>query len=162
MAIPVESLVTAKAMGRGKIPTHNPITNIRSFAASGTDIQFGLGVMDGDFLGQVKLFADSAGVFRGVAGYSTEANNLDTGTFTTGDAVPVVDQGSVMVYVEEDISAGDSVRIRHTDGTPGAFCAAAVATKTALIGGAEWRGTGASGSTVELFLSPPFTITADT
>jgi hypothetical protein len=162
MAIPVESYYTNKKLGRGRIAEHNPMTNIRTAAASGTNIAFGLALMDGDIADQVKLYSSASGRFRGVAGYSVEADDLDNGLFTTGDPVPIIDQGVAMVYVEEAIVAGNSVRVRHTGGTPGAFCKTAVPNGTVLLTGAEWRGTGASGTAVELFLSPPFTITADT
>ena len=162
MAIPVEGLYLAKALGRGKIAEHNPMTNIRSYAASGVDIAFGLAVMEGvDLDKQVRLFTSGTGKFKGVAGYSISADDLDNGLFTTGDMVPVVDQGVVMVYVEEAVTPSSPVRIRHTGGTPGAFRTSSSGGASALITGAEFRGSGASGTAVPLFLSPPFTVTAD-
>jgi hypothetical protein len=163
MAIPLEGLNLAKVLGRGRIAEHNPMTHIRSYVAEGSGVAIGLGVMDGtDNEKQVKLFSSASGKFRGIAGYSNEASDLDNGLFEEYDMVPVVDQGVVTVLAEEAIAVGNPVRIRHTNGTPGAFCTTAVANKTVLLTGAEFRSDAASGTVANLFLSPPFTMTADT
>ena len=164
MTIPKEDLYLSKVLGFGRIAEHNPMTNIRSFAAEGNDIEFGHAVMDGtDPEKQMKLYADAASVFRGVAGYSPEASDLDNGLFSEGDPVPVIDQGVVTVYVEEAVAVGEDVRIRHEATGPGNFCKTAVAGETVKITeGAEWRQDGALGTAVKLFLNPPFKIVADT
>lgn len=163
MPIPVEGMFQEKVLSRGKVAEHNPMTNIRSFAAEGDDIGFGYGVMDGtDAEKQVEVYSSASGKFRGVALQSTEASDLDNSNYEEYDQVAVMDQGVVWVYCEEAVNVGDAVRVRHTDGTPGAFCTTAVANKTVLLTGAEWRSDATSGTTAKLFLSPPFTITADT
>ncbi len=166
MAIPKESLYLSKVLGVGRIAEHTENTHIRSYAAEGADVEFGHAVMDGtDPEKQIKLYASASGKFRGVAGYSTEASELDTSLFAAGDAVPVVDSGIVTVYTEEAIDdiSSDAVRIRHNSAGPGNFCKTAVAGETVQVTkGAEWRSEGASGTAVKLFLSPPFAITADT
>jgi len=166
MAIPKESLYLSKVLGVGRIAEHSENTHIRSYAAEGADVEFGHAVMDGtNPEKQIKLYADAAGKFRGIAGYSTEASELDTSLFAAGDPVPVIDSGVVTVYTEETISdiSSDAVRIRHDSAGPGNFCKTAVAGETVLIStGVEWRSEGASGTGVKLFLNPPFAITADT
>lgn len=166
MAIPKESFYLAKNIGVGRIAEHSSNTNIRSYAAEGTDVEFGHALMDGtDPEKQIKLFASASGRLRGVAGYSTEASDLDNSLFEAGDPVPVVDSGVVMVYTEEAITdiSTDAVRIRHSAAGPGNFCTSAVAGATVQVtAGAEWRSEGASGTAVKLFLNPPFTISADT
>ena len=166
MAIPKEGLYITKVLGLGRIAEHDPKTNIRTLAAEGADVEFGHGLMDGTNPElQCKLFASSSGKFRGVAGYSTDASELDTSLFAEGDAVPVIDSGVVTVYAEEAISdiSTDAVRIKHNASGPGNFRKSAVAGETVEItAGAEWRSEGASGTAVKLFLNPPFTISADT
>jgi hypothetical protein len=165
MAIPKEDLYVGRVLLPGQIPEHNPISNIRSFAAEEDEIEFGRALMAGTAAeSQVKIFASATGKFKGVAGYSTEASDLDNSQYDDHDPVAVVDQGLVMVYVEETIALGDTVRIRHTDsGTKvaGSFAKTAEAGYTAVLTGAEYRSAGASGTAVKLFLDPPFTITAD-
>jgi hypothetical protein len=162
MTIPVEGFNINKALGFGRSGDHNPIENIRSFAAEEDDIEFGHAVMDGtDAEKQVKLFASATGKFRGVAGYSVDASNIDNSLFDEGDSVPVFDQGVVTVYVEEAVNVGDAVRVRHDATGPGNFRTSADAGKSVLLTGAEWREDGASGTAVKLFLNPPFTVTAD-
>ncbi len=166
MAIPKEDLYVSRVLGFGEIPEHNPIENIRSFAAEEDNITFGRALMAGtDGEKQVKIFASATGKFKGVAGYSTEASDLDNSQYDDHDAVAVIDQGVVNVYTEEVIAMGDGVHIRHTaSGTKvaGSFCKTAVPNETATLSGAEWRSAGASGTAVKLYLDPPFTITADT
>jgi len=163
MTIPVEGFNVNKALGFGRIGTHNPITNIRSYAAEGDDLEFGHAAMDGtDPEKQLKLFASASGVFRGVIGYSTDASNIDNSLFNDKDSVPLIDQGVVTVYVEEAVNVGDAVRIRHDATGPGNFRTSADAGKTVEVTeGAEWREDGASGTAVKLLLNPPFTISAD-
>jgi len=163
MTIPEETLYTSRALGFGRIAEHNPLTNIRSFAAEENDIEFGHAVMLGtDKDKQVKLYASASGTFAGVAGYSTDAKNIDNSKFNDGDSVPVIDQGIVTVYTEEAITLPADVRIRHDATGPGNFRATSDAGKTVKItSGAEWREDAASGTAVKLFLSPPFSITAD-
>jgi len=165
MAIPKEDLYVSRVTVPGTIPEHNPIENIRSFAAEEDDILFGRAVMSGTLAEtQVKTFGSASGKFKGVAAYSTEADDLDGSSYNDHDAVAVIDQGLVMVFAEEVIALGDSVRIRHTtSGTKikGSFCKTAVPGETALLSGAEYRTAGASGTAVKLYLDPPFTITAD-
>ncbi|MDD3089972.1 MAG: hypothetical protein PHT95_08545, partial [Candidatus Omnitrophica bacterium] len=137
MAIPKEDLYVSRVTVPGTIPEHNPVSNIRTFAAEEDDITFGRALMGGtDGNAQVKTFGSASGKFKGVAGYSTEASDLDNSQYDDEDVVAVIDQGPVMVYVEEAIVAGDSVRIRHTtSGTSikGSFCKTAVPGETALL-----------------------------
>jgi hypothetical protein len=163
MPIPVEGMFQAKVLSRGKVAEHNPMTNIRSYAAEDVDIGFGYGVMDGtDAEKQVKVYSSASGKFRGVAIQSTEASDLDNSDYQDHDQVAVMDQGVVWVYCEEAVNVGDAVRVRHTSGVPGAFRTTASAGNSVLLTGAEWRSDALSGTTAKLFLSPPFTITADT
>lgn len=164
MTIPVETLYTNKALGLGRIAEHNPLTNIRSFAAENNDVAFGKAVKLGtNKEKQVDIFDVASGVFVGVAGYATDASNIDNQKFNDNDSVPVIDQGVVTVYTEEAITGhGQAVRVRFDATGKGNFRTTADAGKTVEITeGAEWREAGASGTAVKLFLSPPFTISAD-
>jgi len=163
MAIPKENYYLNKALGFGRIAEHNPLTNIRSFAAEGSDCEFGKALKFGtDNEKQVYNFNAATGVFAGVAGYSIDASDIDNSKFSAGDSVPLIDQGVVTVYAEEAITKGGSVRIRFDATGPGNFRTSADAGKTVEITeGAEWREDAASGTAVKLFLSPPFTTSAD-
>lgn len=162
MAIPTESFNVNKALGYGRFGDANPISNVRSYAAEEDDIEFGHAVMDGtDAEKQVKLFAAASGVFRGVAGFSVDASNIDNSLFDDGDSVPVIDQGIVTVTCEQAVNVGDAVRVRHDATGAGHFRTTADPGKSVLLTGAEWREDGASGTAVKLFLNPPFTETQD-
>lgn len=163
MTIPTESLNTSKALGFGRIAEHNPITNIRSFAAEGNDLTFGKAAKRGtDADKQASAFNVASGVFLGVVGYSTNASNIDNSKFNEGDSTPIIDQGSVTVYTEEAITVGSDVRIRHDATGIGNFRTTADSGNTVKItAGAEWREDAASGTAVKLYLNPPFTTSAD-
>jgi len=162
MTIPVEGLYLSKALGLGRIAEHNPKTNIRSYAAEGDAIPFGKAVMDGtDPEKQCKLFASGTGKFRGIAGYSTEASDLDNSQYLAKDQVAVVDQGVVTVYAEEAVEIGNPVRIVHTGEGKGNFRASALPGNTGILTGAEWRESAPAGSAVKLYLDPPFTFIKD-
>lgn len=164
MTIPEEGLYTSRALGLGRIAEHNPLTNIRSKAAESDNITFGRAVKLGtDLDKQVEIFNVASGTFKGVAGYATDASNIDNSKFNQYDSVPVIDQGVVTVYTEEAITDKTSaVRIRHDATGPGNFRTTADSGKTVQItAGAEWREAAASGTAVKLFLSPPFSISAD-
>lgn len=163
MTIPVEGIYTSKALGLGRVAEHNPITNIRSKAAENNNVTFGRAVREGtDAETQVDIFNSATGTFKGVAGYSTSAKNIDNSKFNDGDSVPLLDQGVFTVYTQEVIVIGDAVRIQHTGAGAGNFCKTADSGNTVEITeGAEWRESAASGTAVKLFLNPPFTISAD-
>ena len=163
MAIPKKDLYSNRFGVPGEIYEHNPITMIRSMAAEDDAIKFGRAVMLGSTSDQAKIYASATGVFKGVAGFSTQAGNYDSSEYDTNDPVAVVDQGVVLVFVEEAVQVGDTVRIRHTaDGTlvAGSFATTADSGKTVVLTGAEFREDSASG-VVPLFLNPPFSISAD-
>ncbi len=162
MTIPVEGLYLSKALGLGRIAEHNPKTNIRTLAAEGDDIPFGHAVMDGtDPETQCKVLSSGTGKFRGVAGYSTEASDLDNSNYEEHDQVAIVDQGVVTVYVEEAVTIGSAVRIRHDASHYGMFRTTASGTDAGVLTGAEWRENAASGTAAKLYLDPPFTYTSD-
>jgi len=164
MTIPKEPLYTSKVIGPGEVYEHNPINHLRSYAAEEDGLKFGRAVMLGtDPEKQVKIFASATGTFVGVNGYSTQAGDLDNSQYEQYDPVSVFDQGVIMVYVEEDIEVGDTVRIRHTTNgslVAGSFATTSAAGETAVLTGAEYRGDSVSG-VVPLFLNPPFSISAD-
>ncbi len=166
MPIPLEGLYTDNLLGAGKVAEHNPINQISSFAAEEDDIKFGRATMEGtDNEKQVKIFAGASGVFAGVATYSTQASDLDNSQYKQYDSIGIMKQGEIMVYVEEAITKGDTVRIRHTASgslVAGSFGTTADAGKTVVLTGAEYRSDAASGTVARLFLSPPFSTSADT
>ena len=168
MAIPLEGLYVQKALGPGKIPRYNPISNIRTFAAGGA-ILAGRAVM-GDSSDPILCYTyGTVGrKFLGVSCLATDTHEADETipAYRTGDAVGVMDQGVIMVFAEEAIALGDPVRIRHTADTgkvAGSFCKTADANKTCLVSGAEYRSvTTTSGQSVELYLDAVLSVTADT
>lgn len=163
MAIPKQSLYSDRYGMPGEIYEHNPITMIRSAAAEEDEIPFGRALMMGTDGDQVKKYASATGVFVGVAGFSTQASDFDNSEYDDEDSVAVVTQGVVLVYVEEDVERGDTVRVRHTangDYVAGSFATTADSGRTAVLTGAEFMGDSASG-VVPLFLNPPFAISAD-
>lgn len=83
-------------------------------AAEGA-IPFGRAVVTGSAEDQVKLPSASADKFRGVAVKSHEAKNLNDGAYADGDVVGVLNPGIVDVELEEDVNAGDDVRVRHSE-----------------------------------------------
>lgn len=161
--IPTETLYTSKPLGFGRIAEHNPLTNIRSKAAENNLVKFGRAVREGtDAETQVDIYNSATGTFKGVAGYSTSAKNIDNSLFNDGDSVPLVDQGIVTVEQDEAIVIGDPVRIRFDGANAGVFHKTSIGGSTVRItAGAEWRESKASGVATKLFLSPPFTISAD-
>jgi len=166
MAIPKEPLYTSKSLGAGRIPEHNPMNLIESYAAEEDGIKFGRAVMEGtDNETEVKIYASASGVFVGVAAYSTEASDLDNSAYNQYDPAGIMTQGTILVYVEEAVSKGDTVRIRHTASgnlVAGSFATTADAGKTVALTGAEYRSDAASGTVAKLYIAPPFSISADT
>ena len=166
MTIPKRGLNHSQVSGPGEIPEHNPIINLRSFAAEEDDIKFGRAVMGGTSNEeQVKIFASASGKFKGVAAYSTEASDLDNSQFKQYDKVPVFDQGVINVFVEEAVSPTDTVRIRHTASgslVAGSFAKTADAGKTVVLSGAEYRSTTTTSGVAQLYIDPVFSVTADT
>lgn len=163
MSIPKVDLYSDRYDVPGKIYEHNPITMIRSAAAEEDNIPFGRALQLGTASDKVKLFQSATGTFVGVAGWSSQASDIDNSQFDTYDSVPVVDQGVILVYVEESVSKGDTVRIRHKDHSAllnGSFATTADSGYTAVLSGASFMADSASG-VVPLFLNPPFSISAD-
>jgi len=164
MAIPKQSFYNTTKLVAGVIAEHNPKTHIRSFAAEEAGIKFGRAIMQGTEENEAKIFAATGAVFRGVAGYSPWASDLDNSQFSQYDEVPCIESGVVMVHVEEAVTPSSTVRIRHTaDGSKvaGSFCTTSDAGKTTVLTGAEYRSSGASGTAVKLYLDPVFTTTND-
>lgn len=166
MAIPIQDFYSNAVLGPGQITEHNSKTMIKSRAAEEDDIIFGRAGMQGtDTIKEVKTFSGSGGKLIGVIGYSPYASDLDNSKYEQYDDVSIVESGVVGVFVEEAVTPASAVRIRHTTSgakIKGSFCTSAVANQTVLVAGAEFRGSGASGTIVPLYLDPVFTTTADT
>lgn len=104
---------------------------IESAAAEGA-IPFGRAVVTGSAADTVKLPSASTDKFRGIAMRSTDALNLNDGEYADGDIVGVGNPIIADVEIEENVSAGDDVRIRHTeDKTAGSQSFGFTAAKTA-------------------------------
>lgn len=160
--IPQQNLYQSKSKSSGRVAEDNPINFVRSFAAEEV-IPFGLAVMQGSTGEQVKIFANPAGIFLGIAAYSDFASNLDIGGYGPGDALGVA-QGVYFVNVEEAVAPGQPVRVRHTVNgtkTPGFFATTADAGKTVVLHGAEFRGSTSGAGEVAIFLNPVYSTTAD-
>lgn len=174
MPIPLENYYLQKPLTPGKVARNNPINHIRSFCAESSGIKFGRAVQISASDPELVHKSNSGShVLAGVAmeSVNTHATDWTTESYLAGAAVGVMDQGNVMVYVEEDISIGDSVRVRITasgDLVPGSFATTSDSGKTILLAPAcaQWRsasssGIGETGLMAELFLTAPLTYTAD-
>jgi len=147
----------------GEIAEHHPAEYITSRIAEGA-IAFGQALVPGTAEGQVKIPAASTDKFCGAAALSFEATDLDDEAYADGDPLGLVEIGVVMVHVEEAVDPSDPVRIRHTavTGKPaGVFCTTAEPGKTALLTGAEFKGSTTGAGIVPLLLKGIFTTTPD-
>jgi hypothetical protein len=168
MAIPKEDLYVSKALGAGKMPSHDPADMIRTMAnGDSVVIPFGYGLMrDSSDPILAKIFASDTGEFVGVAvnAVDTHESDSETKAYEVGAALGVCDRGSVMVVVEEALGPGDAVRIRHTDNgikLAGMFGKTSDSGKTAVITGAKWLGTASASGVNELYLGGIYVVTAD-
>lgn len=148
----------------GKISEFDPIEHALTRIGEGINA-FGAALIQGTANGQVKVPSSGTDVFLGVAAFSPEASDLDNLKYSAKDAVGLQIRGVIVVDIEEAVaSTTNAVRVRHTDGRPGAFAVTAVAGKTFLLTGVEWRSTGTISSgagKASLFLSGEFSVTAD-
>lgn len=163
MSIPEGGLYNDDVRAAGEIAEHLPDEYINTFAAEG-EILFGSAVVRGTDSAGVKTISAATDELLGVAASSFEASQFDDGLYSVGDPVGVVRKGVVVVCVEEAVTPGDPVRVRHTAGTgtaPGAFCTTAEGGKTAVVKNAEFRGTVTGLGYVALWVSGPFELVAD-
>jgi len=148
----------------GKISEFDPIEHALTKVGEGIN-GFGAALIQGSSNGQVKVPASGTDDFLGVAAFSPEASDLDNLKYKAKDAVGLQVRGVIVVDIEEAVaSVSDAVRVRHTDGRPGAFAVTAVAGKTFLLTGVKWRSTGTITTgfgKASLFLSGEFSVTAD-
>jgi len=86
---------------------------IRTYIAEDAFL-FGRAVMVGSTGEQVKNFSGAGGVLKGVASWSYDATNADTEAYAALDVAGIIEKGSGVVFVEEDVLKGGAVRIRHT------------------------------------------------
>jgi hypothetical protein len=163
MTIEAPQLYGSEELSAGQIVQHIPdemiVTKIAEGAAS-----FGRALVRGTAGDQAKTPAAGTEKFIGVAGRSFDASDLDDEAYADKDPLACIDNGVVMVYVEEAVGPSDPVRIRHTAATgkvPGSFCKTADSGKTALITGAEFKGSSDGAGLVPLYVKGLFTTTAD-
>lgn len=164
MSIPKEDLYQEKSLTPGEFAENNPINHARSYAAEET-IKFGQAVMQGTAADQGLVFDSASGKFLGVAMYAPDADGVDDDQYLAEDSMAVGDQGVIAVRVEEAVTAGGTVRIRHASATgkvPGDFATTAEANKTVVLNGAVWRETTTTSGVAKLYLDPTFSVTADT
>ncbi len=163
MSIDQGRLYGEETLEVGRIAEHHPAEYRMTRVAEG-DILFGRAVVKGTEDLAVKAPSASTDLMIGVAGFSTEASDLDNNKYNTDDPVAVVETGVVVVYVEEAVSIGDAVRIRHTASgelVPGSFCKTADAGKTVVVANAVWKSETASAGFAVLYIKGPFPLTAD-
>lgn len=147
----------------GKIAEFDPITHALTAVGEGVNA-FGAALIEGTAANQVKVPSSGTDVFKGVAAFGPGASDLDNLKWNDKDAVGLQVRGVIVVDIEENVNVGDPVRVRHTDGRPGAFRTTLVTAKSFLLTGAEWRSSGviASGAgKAQLFLSGEFSVTGD-
>lgn len=163
MSISAGTLYADGVLRPGMITEHHPSEYIITKVAKEA-IPFGRAVVKGSGDNGAKLPSGASDIMFGVAGFSTEAGDLNNDSYAQYDQIAVVDTGVVVVYVEEAVNIGDPVRIRHTAATgkyPGSFAKTADAGKTAVVSNAQWRSKTSSAGYAILYVHGPFTLTAD-
>lgn len=164
MTIPqYDSIYTDAPLTAGRIAKHDPATLLKGLIAEAA-IPFGFGVMNGtDNDVQAKVIDGASAKFRGVAAYNPYAAGIDEeeASYGLGDPCDILDRGYIAVPTVEAVDKSDAVRVFHTGANKGKFTGTASAGNTAVIGGAEWDGSFASGIAV-VKLTGTFSTTADT
>lgn len=164
--IPVADLYMGTNIGLGRFAQHYPNEYTESRIAEGA-VPFGKAVQVGTAVTQGKVVAGASGEFIGVAARDPKATNLSTGAYADKDPLAVHKSGFVTVYVEEAVTAGDPVRVRHTNHASlaakvaGNFATTADPNKTYVLTGARYENSVAAAGEVILFLSGTFSKTAD-
>jgi hypothetical protein len=110
MPIPKGTVYNERSRTAGEIAEHYPAEYISSHPGEG-NIPFGRGVVVGSDANSAKIPDDQSGKFIGVAGYSSQASDIENETYNDGDPVAVVKKGIVVVDVEESVEHHDSVRL---------------------------------------------------
>jgi len=147
----------------GEVPINHPAQFAKTLVAEDA-VGFGRAVMLGTAGDQGKIYAGASKAFEGVSAKSFEASDIDNEAYSDGDVMGVIDEGYVQVYVEEAVSKGDPVRVRHTADTgkyAGDFATTADAGKTALLVGAEFASETTAAGIAAIKLTPPFETTDD-
>ncbi len=103
--------------GRGQLPVEDEI--IRTYIAEDA-FKFGRAVMAGTGGDQVKNFTSGTGVFKGVASWSQDAAGEATDDYAAKELAGIIEQGNGVVFVEEDVTRDDTVRVRHAAKTAAA------------------------------------------
>ena len=137
--IPKGSLYNDKTRNGGEVAGHHGGMVITTGTAEGA-IPFGRGIVKGTSENRVKLPASADDTFRGIAGFSFDAGNLDEETYTDADPVAVCKVGVFSVYFEEEIAEGAPVRLRIANSgskKAGDFCTSAEAGKTVKLTNVE-------------------------
>ena len=114
--IPEGSLYTENSRTAGEIAEHYPDEYIDSHVAEGP-VPFGSAVVAGSESGKAKLPESGDDSIIGVAGWSSQAGDLDNDAYVDGDPLAAVRRGIVMAQVEEAVTPDDVVRVRHSQET---------------------------------------------
>ena len=148
----------------GKESEFDPFAHTLTKVSEGVNA-FGAAAIVGTAGNQAKVPGSGTDVFSGVVAYSPGASDLDNLKYNDKDALGLLIRGVIVVDIEEAITdITSAVRVRHTDGRPGAFATTAVAGKTFLLTGVEWKTTGTITTGVgkaTLLLKGDFSVTAD-
>lgn len=125
------------------------------------NIPFGVGLarLTSDAEGkQVTLPAATGFVFAGVALHTYAVENRDLlgdGAYPAGHPINAIMKGYVAVVVEQDVTNGDPVYLRHTasgSNTPGGWRKDADTANADLIVGARWETGATAGNLAVLYL----------
>lgn len=93
---------------------------IRSYAAEGTDVAYGLGLVPGtDPETQVAVPAATFTTFSGFAVKKHPMEDESASDFADGETVDVLRKGRVWVPAVETMAVGDTVHVIHTGGNEG-------------------------------------------
>ncbi|MBN2824931.1 MAG: hypothetical protein JXQ76_06400 [Campylobacterales bacterium] len=153
MGIPKGELYNTKKRTAGEIAIYSKMESITSGVAQ-EEIAFGGALVKGtDPANDVKHPSSVTDKFRGVAGYSASASDVENETYFQHDPVAVVESGVVMVYVEEAVTPLSTVRVRYgTGGIQGAFRASKVQDESLILRHAQYLDSAEAGEYVPLKL----------
>lgn len=127
------------------------LVDIISKAAEGSDINFGLAVVQGTADDQAILPADAAGLFLGVTEYTTAwaANASDVHLYEENREMNILGFGRVWVVCEDGCVPGDDAFYRYAAGAGGtvigAFRTDVDTASAAAVPGGTFRSTAAAG-----------------
>lgn len=160
MGTPQTTYLQAAAVGTpGYLADTDDVVTASYYNGTAGDLPVGVGVVeDGAVSGKAISPTDNAHKFAGVTfnTYGRDPNGLTTGSYKTGDQVPVLQRGKIFVSPEQAVTPADPVYMRFAVNgglnVLGAFRKDADTANAVLVKGAKWLvGAGAGGVATLMF-----------